>query len=150
LQGQIAATGLVLGRSGKLMMRYAIDMTGTLSGSTLTLEEQCVYDNGTAEERCWQLEFAGDAAFTATAEGVVGQAVGWQRGPEAFMKYRYRIPRRSGSVVVTIQDRFFLMDDGSLFNRGRMSKFGFTVGELYTSLHHRTGESRDMPDNRLA
>jgi len=134
LRGPVKAAGLVLGRSGKLMMRYTIDMVGTLTGSRLILDEQCLYETGDIETRHWQMEFADDAAFTATAEGVVGHAVGWQRGHEAQMRYRYRIPRKSGSVVVSIVDRFFLMDDGTLLNRGRMSKFGITVGELYTSL----------------
>ncbi len=134
LGGAVEGAGLVLSRSGTVMMRYTIAMTGVRTGSSLVIDEVCRYETGDVEDRHWHLEFAKDGTFTATADGIVGRAAGWQRSHEARMRYRYRIPRPSGSVIVSIVDRFFLIDDGTLLNTGRMTKFGIMVGGLYTSL----------------
>jgi len=37
-----------------------------------------------------------------------------------------------------MEDWFYLMDDGRLINRARMSKFGLKVGELFVSFSKAT------------
>jgi hypothetical protein len=61
---------------------------------------------------------------------VVGEALGMQTGNAAKMTYRLRIPREGDEIVVSMEDWFYLQDDGTLINRTKMRKFGVTVGEL--------------------
>jgi hypothetical protein len=61
---------------------------------------------------------------------VVGTAAGQQRGNAARMRYRLRVPRGEGQIVVSMDDWFYLQEDGTLIGRTRMRKFGLPVGEL--------------------
>ena len=45
-QGQTEAYGMVQDRSGKQIRRFHVDLKGEVSGDTLTLNEQFVYDDG--------------------------------------------------------------------------------------------------------
>ena len=53
-----------------------------------------------------------------------------QTGNAATMTYRLRIPREDGEIVVSMEDWFYLQDDGTLINKTKMRKYGLTVGEL--------------------
>ena len=143
LNGPLTASGVFFGLSGRAERRFAADMTGRWSGGKGTLEELFRYDNGETGRRCWELTFADDRTFTATAHDVEGVAAGVQRGNAAAMRYRLRLPRARGDIVVGMEDWFYLMDDGTLINRARMSKFGLKVGELFVSF--RKGAAGDGP-----
>ncbi len=130
LSGPLTASGIYLGLSGRVERRFTIAMTGQWSGRHGKLDERFRYDDGETGERCWELEFAGNGNFRATAQDVVGTANGAQRGNAATMQYRLRLPRKAGEIVVGFEDWFYLIDDGTLINRARMTKFGFKVGEV--------------------
>jgi len=131
LDGPLAASGIFFGRSGEAELRFTVDMVGEWEGSTGTLAEDFVYSDGRTEQRTWTLTFTDDRNFTATAHDVEGEAVGAQSGSAATMRYRLRLKREGGDeITVSMEDWFYLTDDGTLINRARMSKFGVTVGEL--------------------
>ncbi len=130
LDGPLTASGVFIGLSGHAQRRFTIEMNGSWTGNSGRLEERFRYDDGETGERCWELEFAGDGEFSATAHDVPGVAKGAQSGNVAAMRYRLRVPRKSGEVVVSMQDWLYLIDDGTLINRARMSKFGLKVGEI--------------------
>ena len=130
LCGTLVASGAFFGLTGRMERRFEIEMVGRWSGNRGTLDERLCYDNGEAVDRRWTLAFADDGTFTATAPDVEGAAPGAQRGHAAVMRYRLRLPRPRGEIVVGMEDRFFLLNDGTLINRARMSKFGLKVGEV--------------------
>ena len=137
LDGPLSACGVFFGLSGRAERRFTVDMVGQWSGSRGTLDERFHYDDGRTDHRCWNLTFCDDQTFTATARDVAGTATGLQRGNAAAMRYRLRIPRTNGTIVVGMEDWFYLMADGTLINRARMSKFGLKVGELFVSFRRR-------------
>ncbi len=140
LSGPVAAVGVFLGLSGRLDRRFTADMTGRWSGNRGTLEERFRYGDGNTVERCWKLEFSDDESFCATAHDIDGTARGVQRGNAAVMRYRLRISRPRGEIVVRMEDWFYLLEDGTLINRAHMFKWGFKVGELLASFRrHDTG-----------
>ena len=130
LSGTLLASGAFFGLTGRMERRFEIEMVGRWSGNRGTLDERLCYDDGETADRRWTLDFADDETFTATAPDVEGAAPGAQRGHAAVMRYRLRLPRPRGEIVVGMEDRFFLLDDGTLINRARMSKFGLKVGEV--------------------
>ena len=134
LNGRLSASGVFVGLSGRVERRFTIDMVGRWSGSTGTLDERFHYDDGRTDDRRWNLIFADDGTFSATAHDVEGAATGVQCGCAAAMRYRLRVPRANGTILVGMEDWFYLTDDGTLINRARMSKFGLKVGELFVSL----------------
>ncbi len=140
LNGSLVAAGVFFGLSGRVERRFTVAMTGRWSGNKGQLEEQFHYDNGETDERCWHLDFLNDRDFTATAHDVEGVATGAQCGNAAAMRYRLRVPRSKGEIVVAMEDWFYLMDDGTLINKAQMSKFGLKVGELFVSFSKPTGQ----------
>ena len=146
LNGPLTASGVFFGLSGKAERRFTIDMAGRWSGNEGRLDERFRYDDGDTGHRRWNLAFRDDGTFTATAHDVEGTARGAQRGNAAAMRYRLRVPRTKGEIVVGMEDWFYLMDDGTLINRARMSKFGLKVGELFVSFRKRdAGEAAAAP-----
>jgi len=137
LSGPLSACGVFFGLSGRAERRFTVDMIGRWLDGKGTLDERFRYDDGRIDERCWSLTFSGDGTFTATAHDVEGVATGVQRGNSAVMRYRLRIGRESGEIVVAMEDWFHLMADATLINRARMTKFGFKVGELCGSFRRR-------------
>ncbi len=131
LNGPLTASGVFFGLSDRAELRFVVDMEGTWEGKIGTLAEQFRYSDGKTEERIWTIRFQDDERFTATAADVEGEAVGGQSGNAATMSYRLRLPRDDGDeIVVSMEDWFYLQEDGTLINRAEMSKYGVTVGEL--------------------
>lgn len=130
LNGPLTATGIFFGYSGRADLRFVVDLDGTWDGDTGTLVERFRYSGGTTDERIWTLRFSDDQNFTGTADDVVGEAVGRQAGNAATMTYQLRLPRGDGEIVVTLEDWFYLQEDGTLINRAEMRKFGLPVGDL--------------------
>ena len=133
LKGSLSASGVFFGLSGRAERRFTVEMRGSWSGNRGTLDERFHYGDGETGDRRWNLIFANDGTFSATAHDVEGRATGVQRGNAAAMRYRLRVRRATGEIVVGMEDWFYLMDDGTLINRARMSKFGLKVGELVVS-----------------
>ncbi len=132
LSGALTASGIFVGLSGCVDRRFVVEMHGNWNGDTGTLDERFRFADGETGDRVWSMRFADNGRFTASAADVVGEAHGLQRGNAATMRYRLRVPRRAGEIVVGMEDWFYLMDDGTLVNRARMTKFGLKVGELAT------------------
>jgi hypothetical protein len=130
LNGPLEASGVFIGPGGGVDRRFVVDMDGTWDGDTGTLTENFRYGDGGAEQRVWTLRFEDDRRFTATAGDVEGEAVGEQRGNAATMTYRLRLPRGDGDLVVSMEDWFYLLENGTLINRAQMRKFGLPVGEV--------------------
>ena len=135
LEGSLTASGVFMGLSGHVQRRFTIQMTGRWSGGNGILEERFRYDDGQTGERCWKMTVGDDGILTATADDVLGAAKGMQSGNTAAMRYKLRVPRKAGEIVVGIDDWFYLIGDGTLINRARMSKFGFKVGEIVACFH---------------
>ena len=142
LAGPLTGSGVFLGLSGRVERRFTIDMVGRWSGNHGKLDERFRYNDGETGDRLWKLAFSDDATFTATANDLDGEAAGIQRGNAAVLRYRLRVPRSRGEIVVGMEDWFYLMEDGALINRARMSKFGLKVGEIVATFRKRgTGET---------
>ncbi len=130
LEGPLTASGVFIGLSGHVQRRFTMEMTGRWSGRHGTVEERFRYDGGETGERIWEMDVGEDGSLTATADDVLGKATGAQSGNAAAMRYRLLVPWKTGQTVVGIEDWFYLVDDGTLINRARMSKFGLKVGEI--------------------
>jgi len=137
LDGPLTASGVFFGLSGRVRRHFTMEMAGHWSGAKGVIDEKYRYDNGETGERRWELEFRDDRTFTGTARDVEGTVTGAQCGNAAAMRYRLRVPGAKGGIVVAMEDWFHLMDDGTLMNRARMSRFGFKVGEVFASFRKR-------------
>ncbi len=131
--GPLLAHGIVTDRSGKVLQRFTVRMTGTWRGDTGTLDERFTYADGRQETRVWTLQRGADGRYTGTAADVVGEAQGQAAGNALNWRYTLRIPVDGRTWEVQFDDWMFLVDDQVMLNRAVMSKFGIRVGEVLLS-----------------
>ncbi len=130
LSGELRAYGMLQNRSGKMTRRFTADLQGTWNGDTGVLEERFVFDDGEIQFRTWQLQHDGNGHYTGTAGDVVGVASGSARGSVFQWAYALEVPYSDDTIVVSLDDWLYLVDENHLLNRTTLTKFGFRVGEL--------------------
>ena len=137
--GKLLAHGIVTDRSGKLLQRFTVDITGTWQGDTGTLDERFTYADGRKETRVWTLKRGADGRYTGTAADVLGQADGQAAGNALNWRYTLLLPVDGRTWEVQFDDWMFLVDDKVMLNRAVMSKFGIRLGEVLLSFQRLPG-----------
>lgn len=131
--GPLTAHGLFTDRSGKVVKRFTVHMTGTWNGDEGVLDEHFVYSDGTTQQRIWHLKYLGDGHYTGRADDVVGQAQGQSAGNAFHWNYVLALPVDGKVWNVNMDDWMYLMDGRTMLNRAAMSKFGFHLGDVTLS-----------------
>ena len=131
--GKLLAHGIVTDRSGKVVQRFTVLITGTWVGDTGTLDEQFSYADGRREQRVWTLLRGADGRYTGRAADVLGQADGQASGNALNWRYTLLLPVDGRTWEIQFDDWMFLVDDQVLLNRAVMSKFGIRLGEVLLS-----------------
>ena len=137
--GKLLAHGMVTDRSGKLLQRFTVDITGTWVGDTGTLDERFTYADGRKETRVWTLQRGADGRYTGTAADVLGEARGQAAGNALNWRYTLLLPIEGRTWEVQFDDWMFLVDDQVMLNRAVMSKFGIRLGEVLLSFQRLPG-----------
>ena len=74
--GKLLAHGIATDRSGKVLQRFTVQMTGSWQGDEGRLDEQFSYSDGRREQRIWKLNRQADGRYTGRAADVLGEARG--------------------------------------------------------------------------
>jgi hypothetical protein len=128
--GKVDGWGMVQDRSGKVIRRMTVEITGTWAGEVGTLDERFTYADGSKESRVWTVRKRGDR-YVGTAPDVVGEATGEAAGNALRWAYVLEAKRDNGDTVrLDMDDWMWLADERTLMNRTRMSKFGIRFGEV--------------------
>jgi hypothetical protein len=133
--GPLTAHGIFTDRSGKVVRRFTVAMTGTWAGNAGTLDERFTYSDGTTERRVWRLTDLGQGRYSGRADDVVGEAVGSAAGNALNWRYTLRLPIDGKTYEVQFDDWMYLMDERVMLNRAAMSKFGVYLGEVTLAFH---------------
>lgn len=128
--GRLTAQGMFQDRSGKVVRRFTVEMTGSWQGNQGVLDEHFTYDDGEKQRRVWRLVKQPDGSYTGTADDVVGEARGRTAGYALFWDYALKLPVDGKVYEVRFDDWMYQLDEQTLLNRSRMSKFGITLGEV--------------------
>lgn len=128
--GTTRGYGMVQERDGTLIRRFTVDITGTVTGNILTLDERFVYDDGEKQQRIWTIERLADGRYRGTAGDVVGAAAGEIAGAALQWRYTLRLPARGREWELAFNDWMFLHDGRVLMNRAEFSKWGIRLGEV--------------------
>jgi hypothetical protein len=128
--GELKAYGMVLDRSGNLLRRFEVKLLASWQGDKGQIKEWFEFDDGEKSTRVWQLKSMGNNQYEGTAGDVVGVAKGRTEGSALYWQYDLEIPVDDTIYEVTLDDWMFLMDENRLFNKTKMSKWGFNVGEV--------------------
>jgi hypothetical protein len=128
--GELLAHGLFTDRSGKVVRRFTVALTGTWNGNQGVLDERFTYSDGKTERRVWRLTDHGGGRYSGSADDVVGTAVGSAAGNALNWQYTLALPVDGKVWEVQFDDWMFLLDDRVMLNKAVMSKFGIRLGEV--------------------
>lgn len=128
--GNITAWGQFQDRSGMVIKRFRVDMTGTWVGNEGTLDERFTYDDGSTQQRIWKIKKHDNGRYTGRADDVIGEAQGMAAGPALQWSYTLALPVDGKIYNVRFNDWMYLHDKHTMMNRAVMSKFGVKLGEI--------------------
>ena len=135
--GELVAHGLFTDRSGKVVRRFVVQMTGRWNGNQGTLDERFTYSDGKTERRVWRLTDEGGGRWSGRADDVVGVAEGVASGNALNWRYTLSLPVDGKVYEVQFDDWMYLMDERVMLNKAVMSKFGIRLGEVTLSFHRK-------------
>ncbi|TNF13755.1 MAG: DUF3833 family protein, partial [Vibrionaceae bacterium] len=101
-----------------------------VSGDTLTLIEDFVFDDGEESQRVWTITRTGDGHYQGTADDVIGVATGQEIGNALQWQYDFLLKTDDSEVTVSFDDWLFRQDEKRLFNVTTIRKFGLEVGKV--------------------
>jgi hypothetical protein len=128
--GPVVAHGQFQDVLGTVRRRFVVDIDSTWDGTTLTLDENFVYEDGSTENRKWTLTKTGPQTWQGSAPGVIGIAAGYERGDTFNWKYRIDLPVPDGTLRVDFDDWMWLLSDDRLLNIAYMRRAGVTIGQV--------------------
>ncbi len=128
--GTTDAWGMFQKRSGEVVKRFHVEITGTLQDKKLVLDERFSYDDGTRQQRIWTLTQSADGLWHGTAGDVVGEAVGQVAGNALHWQYTLKVPVDDSTYDMQFDDWMYLIDERVMINRASMKKLGIEVGQV--------------------
>ena len=128
--GETRAWGLFEDRFGTVRRQFTVDITGTVQGDELTLDEHFVYDDGETDRRVWRIRALGDNTYEGRADDVVGTAQGVAAGNALNWRYDLDLAVGDTTYRVHFNDWMFLQEGGVMINRARVTKWGLNIGEV--------------------
>ncbi len=130
LNGNLEAHGFFQDRSGKIVKRFKVFMKAHWNGDTGTLDEDFQYSDGTKSKRVWTIRKKTSGKYIGTAADVIGEASGETAGNAFRWKYTLDLPVDDKTYHVQFDDWMYLMEEGIMLNKSKMSKFGIYLGEV--------------------
>jgi hypothetical protein len=128
--GPLQAHGIFTDRSGKVVRRFTVQMTGRWNGREGELDERFTYSDGRTERRVWRLTDEGGGRWSGRADDVVGTAEGRAAGNALNWRYTLRLPVDGREIEVQFDDWMYRIDERVVLNKAVMSKFGIYLGEV--------------------
>lgn len=133
--GRLTAYGQFQDLFGTVRRQFVAEITGDWDGQRLRLIEDFTYEDGSTEQRVWTLVKTGDETWEGTAPGVIGVAVGEEKGDRFNWRYTIDLPVPSAdgpaeTVRVSFDDWMWQFSDDRLYNRAYMRRAGVTLGDV--------------------
>ena len=128
--GDTTAWGIFEDRFGNLKRSFKVEITGTLEDGVLTLDEHFEYNDGETDRRVWRITPKGNGYYEGEAGDVVGIASGQVAGNALNWEYDLDLPVGATVWRVHFNDWMFLLPDGVLVNKAKVTKWGLHLGTV--------------------
>jgi len=134
-EGETIAYGIFEDYSQSLSRQFRVNITGTVEGNVLTLEEDFLYDDGQTQRRVWVItnlgvDAEGITRYEGRADDVIGTASGKVAGNALHWAYMVALPVGDSVYHIHFDDWIYQQDAHVALNRARLSKFGIEVGSV--------------------
>ncbi len=129
--GHVRSWGVLENRSGQPTQIVTTDCEGTADrDGSLRMTQRLHVGDDPVTVRTWRMRRTGPGRFEATANDMVGTAVGEAAGP-AF-HWRWTLASEPGNSLknVVLDQWWYLQADGSMLNRTTIRKVGFIAAEV--------------------
>lgn len=123
--GRSQATGSFTALNG-VSRRFTVTLSGSWNGTTLTLREDFVFNDGARDTKTWRFRKTGPGAYLGMREDVVGTVPVRIDGRKARFSYLVYIDAERKNLV-RFHDLMVLGADGEVKNTALVTKFGFPV-----------------------
>lgn len=128
--GTTDAWGMFQQRNGAVIKRFHVVIDTKKIDEELILDERFVYDDGSTQQRIWRLRKNAEGRWIGKADDVKGDAIGEVAGNAFKWQYTLLLPVDGSTYEMAMDDWMYLIDENTMVNRAKMSKFGFEVGEV--------------------
>ena len=151
-EGETVAYGIFEDRFGTLKRQFRVKINGRVSGNTLTLDEDFLYDDGEKAKRIWTITNLGPdengfTQYSGTADDIEGEAKGLVAGNGLNWSYDIDLVTDDGIYTVHFDDWIYQQDDYVAINRAYVSKFGFEIGSVTLAFLRGEAARAVMPVN---
>lgn len=127
-EGQSQAWGMVQNYKGQQVRRFSVELNGVITGNQLVLTEDFIFDDQATQQRVWTITKQANGRYIGTADDVVGEAIGYEKGNALHWQYILVMEVDGTTYNVKFEDWMFYQDNNQLFNVAKMKKWGITVG----------------------
>lgn len=115
---------------GSVRRAFTVQIEGRWNQDVFVLDEHFRFSDGETDRRIWRLRYQPDGQFEAECEDTVSTAAGRMVQNGCAMAYHFRLQIGQRLVTVKFQDLFHLVDDYTLLNRTKVTKWGLPVGRV--------------------
>ncbi len=144
-EGPVRSWGVIETRSGAPRTQLRATLFGQREGQEMVLTQDFTFADGRTLERVWRFRRREEGRYSATADGVIGAAVGIASGNSFHWEYMLELRPGNPLSRVRMQHWMYLLDDGeTLLNRVVIRKFGIVVGQVTEYFRKGTGVVPDI------
>ena len=128
--GHVRSWGVLENRAGQPTRIVQTDCMGDVRDGTLHMTQRLLIGDDAPMTRTWQMRRAGPGRYEATANDMVGSAVGEAAGRAFHWTWTLATSPGSSLKNVDMDQWWYLLDDGSMLNRTTIRKLGVIVAEV--------------------
>jgi hypothetical protein len=144
--GHTHSWGVIESRAGAPTEQIVTDSHGEADGDgRLRMVQHLSFQDGTTQHRDWLLWRTGSDSFEATANDMVGSAMGSSDGNT--FHWQWVLARSPGNRLmdVTMSQWMYRLADGSVMIRTTISKFGIILAEATEQFTHPNQQIAALP-----
>ena len=129
--GHVRSWGVLEDRGGAPTSIVTTDCQGTADGADgLRMTQRLTVGGEAPSTREWTMRRTGPGRFEATANDMVGTAVGEASGRAFHWHWTLALSPGNALKNVDMEQWWYLQDDGSMLNRTIVHKLGFVAAEV--------------------
>lgn len=140
--GSTRAWGIFEDRFGNVQRQFVVDIAGKWDGTTLTLEEDFVYNDGETENRVWTIKKTDENQYSGTTAQAIGEASGSIAGNAFHWQYDFNLKVGDDTWKVHFDDWMFLQSNDVLINKATVTRWGIKLGTVFLSFKKLNGDER--------
>lgn len=132
--GHTSSWGVLENRSGAPTGRVVTDCVGEAeNGDGLHMMQRLAFEDGSVQYRDWHMHRTGPTTYEATANDMVGSAIGEAHGRAFHWTWTLAPDPRTRLTEVTLEQRMYLMNGGTVMIRTIITKLGVVLGSITES-----------------